>query len=212
MEGIIDFNTFLLSGLILNITPGSDTVFILSRSLAQGKRAGIISALGIGSGAFTHTLLTAFGLSALVTKSVLAFTIVKYAGSCYLIYIGTKMILDNSKLNLETETTKPKESFKSIYLDGYMKNLLNPKMAIFFLAFLPQFIIPTSAHSAAPFLILGFTFTATGTLWCVMLATFVGHIFSGLRENPKFSLVLNKFCGAILILLGLFVAISGNFR
>ena len=99
MTGIIHFETFLLTGILLNLTPGNDTLFILTKSLGQGKKAGIISALGIGTGSIVHTILAAFGLSVIIAKSILVFNIIKYAGAAYLLYIGYKMLTDKRELN-----------------------------------------------------------------------------------------------------------------
>jgi threonine/homoserine/homoserine lactone efflux protein len=104
MTGIIHFETFLITGILLNITPGNDTIFILTRSIGQGKKAGIISVFGIGTGSIVHTILAAFGLSIIVAKSLLLFNIIKYTGAAYLIYIGYKMLTNNSLLNTESKT------------------------------------------------------------------------------------------------------------
>ena len=99
MTGIIHFSTFLITGILLNLTPGNDTIFILTKSIGQGKKAGVMSALGIGTGSIIHTLLAAFGLSVIIAKSILLFNIIKYAGAAYLLYIGYKMLTDRSQLN-----------------------------------------------------------------------------------------------------------------
>ncbi|MGZ5221038.1 MAG: LysE family translocator, partial [Chitinophagaceae bacterium] len=172
MTGIINFETFLIAGILLNLTPGNDTIFILSRSMALGKQAGIMSVLGIATGSVIHTTLAAFGLSIIIAKSVIVFNIIKYAGAIYLVYIGYKMLTDRSQLNAETLLTQKKIALKRIYRDGVITNVLNPKVALFFIAFLPQFIDPTFSNPVLPFLILGISFTITGTIWCLVLANF----------------------------------------
>lgn len=139
MSGIHHFETFLLSSILLNITPGSDTIFILTRSIAQGRSAGIVSALGIGTGNLVHTLFAALGLSYVIASSPLVFSIIQYAGAGYLVFIGITMLSTNVIANsvLKTENHKP---LLIIYRDGAITNVLNPKVALFFLAFLPQFI------------------------------------------------------------------------
>ncbi len=181
MTGIIHFETFLLTGILLNLTPGNDTIFILTKSIGQGKKAGIVSALGIGTGSIIHTILAAFGLSIIIAKSILLFNIIKYAGAVYLLYIGFKMLTDKNQLNTDTTTTGNKSAdYLKIYRDGIFTNVLNPKVALFFIAFLPQFIDPTLKNTVLPFITLGITFITTGTIWCLILATFASAIFAKL--------------------------------
>lgn len=206
MESIHNFGTFLVSCILLNLTPGSDTVLILSKSIAQGKKAGVITALGIGLGIVGHTLLAAFGLSILIAKSIVLFNIVKYAGAAYIIYLGVKMILAQSTIDIDRAGDQRQQS-RTLFRDGFLSNILNPKVALFFIAFLPQFIVPAHHSGVMPFLILGFTFTITGTIYCSILAVFAAQIFSRLRNNQSFSSVLNKTCGSVLVFLGAYVAL-----
>jgi threonine/homoserine/homoserine lactone efflux protein len=206
MDGIHNFGTFLFSCILLNITPGSDTVLILSKSIAQGKKAGVITALGIGVGTIAHTMLAAIGLSLLISSSVILFNIVKYAGAAYIIYLGVKMFFTSFTVELQTDLNSQRRQMTDFFKDGFITNLLNPKVALFFIAFLPQFIDPSHRSGVVPFLILGFTFTVTGTIYCVLLAVFAAAIFSSLRLKPRFSLMLNKICGSVLVFLGLYVA------
>lgn len=210
MTGIIHFETFLLTGILLNLTPGNDTVFILTKSIGQGRRAGIISALGIGTGSIVHTILAAFGLSVIIAKSILLFNIIKYAGAVYLLYVGYKMLTDKTSLNTNEIITRTSVNYWKIYRDGMVTNILNPKVALFFIAFLPQFIDPTFNNTVLPFLTLGATFIATGTIWCLILATFASSIFSQLKENKKVSTYINKICGLTLVGLGVHVALAGR--
>ncbi len=207
MIGINHYETFLFAGILLNLTPGNDTIYILSRSIAHGRNAGILSALGIGSGSVVHTLFAALGLSIIISKSILVFSIIKYLGAAYLIYIGIKMIIDKSKLSLNSSEKSFQKKSKHIYRDAALTNILNPKVAMFFIAFLPQFIEPTYKGNIIPFLTLGLTFTFTGTIWCIMLALFSSQIFLRLRNNQRLSSYLNKTCGAILIGLGIKLAL-----
>ena len=141
MTGIIHFETFVLTGVLLNLTPGNDTIFILSKSIAQGRKAGIMSVLGIATGSLIHTTLAALGLSIIITKSVLLFTIIKYAGAAYLLYIGYKMITDRSRLDKVITASSQKKKLLKIYRDAVLTNVLNPKVAMFFIAFLPSLLI-----------------------------------------------------------------------
>lgn len=208
MTGIIHFETFLLTGILLNITPGNDTIFILTKSIGQGKKAGIVSALGIGTGSVVHTILAAFGLSLVIAKSILLFTVIKYAGAGYLFYIGYKMLTDKSQFNTDGIKLSNAVNYWKIYRDGILTNILNPKVALFFIAFLPQFIEPTLKNTIIPFLTLGTTFVTTGTVWCLILATFSSAIFRKLKANKQVSTYINKVCGLTLIGLGIKVALT----
>jgi len=210
MPGIINFETFLLTGILLNLSPGNDTIFILSRSIAQGKKAGIMSVLGIGTGSLIHTMLAALGLSVIIGRSILLFNIVRYAGAAYLLFIGLRMVIDRSRLNFNPVITSTAINFTKIYQAAVLTNVLNPKVAMFFIAFLPQFIDPAYRDSVWPFLALGFTFTLTGTAWCLVPAIFSSSLFSGLRKHPSFSSYLTKTCGIVLIGLGIKVAITSR--
>ena len=208
MTGIIHFETFILTGVLLNLTPGNDTIFILTKSISQGKKAGIVSALGIATGSVVHTLLAAFGFSIIIAKSILVFNIIKFAGAAYLLYMGYKMLTDKSQLNAERATEPNFVDFWKIYRGGILTNILNPKVALFFIAFLPQFIDTTVSTSVWPFLILGTTFIITGTIWCCILAIFAATIFSKLKDNQKAATYINRVCGLSLIGLGVKVALS----
>ena len=206
MTGIIHFETFLLTGILLNITPGNDTIFILSKSIGQGKKAGIVSALGIGTGSIVHTILAALGLSLIIAKSILLFNIIKYAGAAYIIYIGVKMFLDKNQLNTAISNKNETVNYRKIYRDAIITNVLNPKVALFFIAFLPQFIDPTFKNTVWPFLMLGITFIITGTIWCLILAIFAATIFDKLNQRKTVSDYIHKICGITLIVLGIKVA------
>ena len=210
MTGIIHFETFLLSGILLNLTPGNDTIFILTKSIGQGKKAGIISALGIATGSIVHTTLAAFGLSLIIAKSLVLFSIIKYAGAAYLVYLGFKMLIDKSQFINAGVASLKSVNFLKIYREAIFTNILNPKVALFFIAFLPQFIDPSVNHTVFPFLILGATFITTGTIWCLTLAVFAAAIFTRLTENKKIAAIINKICGLTLIGLGIKVALTNR--
>jgi RhtB (resistance to homoserine/threonine) family protein len=201
MLGIEHYSIFILSGLILNITPGSDTLYILGRTLSQGRIAGVVSVLGIVSGAFVHTILAAIGLSIIIMESAIAFNMVKWLGAGYLIYLGTKTLLSKKPENVNIERQE-KKLVKKIYLQGFLTNLLNPKVAIFYLAFLPQFIAADNAYGTLPFIILGLTFITTGTIWCMILVI-ISERMTRILKKSKISRYLNKVTGLIFIFLGL---------
>ncbi|WP_109434945.1 LysE family translocator [Aquimarina sp. AU119] len=209
MFGILNFGTFILAGILLNLTPGADTMYILGRSISQGKKSGIVSVLGITSGALLHCLFAALGLSILLAKSAIAFNAVKYAGAAYLVYLGIRSLVSkSSQVATIIEENKVKQNYLKVYLSGTMTNLLNPKVALFFLAFIPQFIDPKYATSALPFLILGLTFITTGTIWCLLLALFSAKMASKIKGNNKVKLWLDKSSGVLFIFLGIQLALS----
>ncbi len=209
MFGILNFGTFVLAGILLNLTPGADTMYILGRSISQGKKSGIVSALGISSGAFLHCIFAALGLSILLAKSAIAFSFVKYAGAAYLIYLGIRALLSKAATTSEIfQEDEVAQNYSKIYISGVLTNVLNPKVALFFLAFLPQFIDPNYATSVLPFLILGLTFLTTGTIWCLMLALFSAKLAHKIRKNPKVKYWLDKTTGGLFIVLGIQLALS----
>ncbi len=208
MTGITHYGTFLLAGILLNLTPGNDTIYILTQSVARGRQAGIYSALGIGTGTVVHTLLAAFGLSLIIAQSLVVFTAVKYIGAAYLVYVGIGLFRGRSGISDTVTVAKPVDGHRKTYRDAILTNVSNPKVALFFIAFLPQFIDPSSRHSIVPFLTLGLTFTLTGTIWCLVLATFAGSLSTRLRSRPAISNLLNKVSGTVLAALGLKLALT----
>lgn len=201
MFGIVNYGLFVISGIILNLTPGADTMYILGTSMSKGRRAGILSALGISTGCLFHTTLAALGLSIILAKSALAFNIVKFLGAGYLIYLGIRSIL--SKSSSLTERKDGNESGIRIYLQGVMTNVLNPKVALFFLAYIPQFINPGNSFGPLPFLLLGFTFFVTGTLWDTFLAVAASFLLTFLKKKTRSALLMNKISGVIFVGLGI---------
>jgi Putative threonine efflux protein len=205
MFGIHDFGLFLAAGILLNLTPGPDTVYILGRSIAQGREAGIASALGISLGSIFHTCAAALGLSAILATSVVAFGAVKLLGGAYLVFLGIKMLLDRRKrLSLPGNFRRPTST--AAFRQGVVTNVLNPKVVLFFLAFLPQFIDPASNAKVLAFLTLGITFVMTGTIWCLILASFASAFSERLRANETIGQWLNRGAGALFVFLGLRLA------
>lgn len=206
--GIINFPAFLLAGILLNLTPGSDTMYILARSLSLGRRAGVLSALGISTGAVIHTIAAACGLSVILASSATAFLIVKYAGALYLIYLGIRSISAARKISPQYQNNGRATTNRHIYFSGVLTNVLNPKVALFFLAFLPQFIKTGANSSVTSFLILGATFIFTGTIWCLCLALFSSAIAARLSGRGHGSAVLHRITGAVFIILGIRLALG----
>jgi len=201
MFGIEHYGLFIVSGIMLNITPGTDTIYILSRSISQGKKAGVMSVLGINTGAIIHTFLAALGLSVIVAKSTAVFSTVKYLGAAYLIYLGIKNIFaKNGVIDIEDS---PKDALSKIYIQGIMTNVLNPKVVLFYLAFLPQFISKNNSFGVLPFILLGLTFVTTGTIWSLIVAFFSSLATEKLRGNSRISSFMNKLTGLLFIGLGI---------
>jgi threonine/homoserine/homoserine lactone efflux protein len=206
MFGTQHLALFVTSGLLLNITPGQDTLYIVGRSISQGRRAGLFSVLGISCGSVVHTCAAAFGLSAILATSAQAFTIVRLAGAAYLIYLGVRMLLDRSREltpgRFDHESTWP------IFRAGFTTNLLNPKVALFFMAFLPQFVDPAATSKTLAFLILGAVFIVNGTLWCLVLAFGASAMSRRFRDSPSAAVVLRRATGGLFVGLGIRLATS----
>jgi len=201
MFGIHDFGLFLAAGILLNLTPGPDTAYILGRSIAQGREAGIASALGICVGSIFHSCAAALGLSAILATSAVAFAAIKLLGGAYLIFLGIKMLLDRRR-QLSLPSNFRRRTTIAAFRQGVFTNVLNPKVALFFLAFLPQFIDPASNMKLLAFLALGLTFVTTGTIWCLILAWFASAFSERLRENETIGQWLNRAAGALFVFLG----------
>jgi threonine/homoserine/homoserine lactone efflux protein len=156
MFGITHFGFFVVAVFLLNVTPGPDTAYIVGRSVAQGRGAGLTSALGISAGCCVHTLACAFGLTALLAASATAFTVIKFVGALYLIYLGVRLIFARPAATEATGDVKtaraagaPK-SLRQLFLQGFWTNVLNPKVVLFFVSFFPQFVTIGSAHKTLP--------------------------------------------------------------
>lgn len=207
MLGTQNVALFVASGILLNLTPGQDTFYIVGRSIAQGRRAGVLSALGITSGCFVHTFAAAIGLSAILATSAHAFLIVKFVGAAYLAYLGVRMILDRSAAMAgpgEFAIERP----WAIYRAAFFTNLLNPKVALFFMAFLPQFVAPSADSKVLAFLFLGGLFMCTGTMWCLVLAWSASTMSRRLRENASAGIAIKRAAGAMFVGLGVKLAVS----
>jgi threonine/homoserine/homoserine lactone efflux protein len=199
---------FVVSGFLLNLTPGQDTLYIVGRSVAQGRRAGVLSVLGITSGCVVHTVAAAFGLSAILATSARALLVVKFAGAAYLAYLGIHMLLERSATAEALAGDVPPESAWTIYRAGVLTNVLNPKVALFFMAFLPQFVDAAAPSKISAFLFLGALFMCTGTAWCFVLVWCASAMSRRFRQNPSAGVLLKRAAGAMFIGLGAKLAIS----
>ena len=209
MLGIHGYWLFLLAGVVLNVTPGQDTMFIIGRSLTGGRRAGVGAALGISAGSVVHTLAAALGLSAILAASPVAFTLVRLAGAGYLVFLGATLVLSRSAATAPRPVAGgAAPGPRSVFLQGVLTNVLNPKVALFFLAFLPQFIDPASDTKTLAFLALGATFIATGTIWCLVLAAGAARLQQLLLRNPNVRTLIDRAVGSLFLVLGVRLAWS----
>jgi threonine/homoserine/homoserine lactone efflux protein len=208
---------FTAAGLMLNLTPGPDVVYVLTHALRSGARVGMVAALGIAAGCFVHIFAAALGVSALMAASSAAFTTLKWAGAAYLVYVGCRMLLAKPPAtdhaftaNLMTEQVVAAEAsaFKGVFLQGFWTNALNPKVALFFLAFVPQFIAPDVNNKPLAFLLLGVLFNANG-LWVNMGWAMAGAWMArrvGLMQRRM--LWLERAAGAMFIGFGIRLALT----
>ncbi len=216
MVGIHDLTLFVISGLLLNIMPGPDSLLIMTRSATQGWRAGSAAALGIGAGTMIHIFAAALGLSALLATSATAFTAVKWVGAAYIVYVGIGML--RAKLRAEADDAAAAETaaraaaqplaYRKIFFQGFLTNVLNPKVALFFLAFVPQFIHTDSTSKPLAFIVLGCIFNFNGMLWCNGLAVFTAFASARLKVKPLVALWLNRVTGGLFLALGLRLALA----
>ncbi|MFZ5736581.1 MAG: LysE family translocator [Pseudomonadota bacterium] len=208
MLGIHDFWLFVASGLLLNVTPGPDTAYIVGRGLQFGWRGGAAAALGVGAGCLVHVAAAAAGLSALLMASTLAFGVLKLVGVAYLIWLGVRMLLSGPADFAASAGAVPALSLPAVFRQGMLTNVLNPKVALFFLAFLPQFVAADAPDKALAFLVLGLIFVVNGTLYCLALAAFAARAADRLRGSGTVLQWINRGLGALFVALGVRVALA----
>lgn len=206
MLGIHEIWLFVLSGVLLNITPGPDSVYVIGRSMQMGWRGGAAAAFGISCGCFFHVAGAAIGLSALLMASSTAFSILKLVGAAYLVLTGLQMLWSRPVLGDAATNEPERASLRRVFLQGVFTNALNPKVALFFLAFLPQFVAADAPHKPLAFLTLGLIFICTGTLWCLVLAAFAAKAAHRLRKSEGAIAWVNRALGGLFIYLGIRVA------
>ena len=199
MLGTTDLALFVVAGLLLNITPGPDTLYIVGRSASQGWRGGAVAALGISAGLLVHTFAAAVGLSALLAASATAFTVVKWLGAAYLVYVGVSLFFASARV--EPGARMEMASLRSVFLQGFLTNVLNPKVALFFLAFLPQFVEAAAPSKPLAFVFLGLVFIFNGTLWNLLVAWSAARVMR-LDRAGRVSRWLNRVLGTLFVYLG----------
>jgi threonine/homoserine/homoserine lactone efflux protein len=207
--GTHDLWLFVLSGLLLNITPGPDTLYIIGRSSTQGWRAGAVAALGISAGTLVHICAAALGLSAILAASATAFTVVKFIGAAYLLYVGIVLIRSANSVQASPSTVVPRSAtIRGIFIQGFLTNVLNPKVALFFLAFLPQFVDPEANSKPLAFLFLGAIFDVNGTVWNLLVAWSTARLSGSLAPNAAFKRWFNRCVGGVFIFIGIRLALA----
>ena len=217
-HGIDNLALFVAAGIVLNLTPGPDVLFIVTQALKSGWRTGAVAALGITAGCFVHIVAAALGVSALMAASSTAFAVLKWLGAAYLVYVGWSMLGLGKRQNAANSIAASAVStgatginhLRSVFISGFWTNALNPKVALFFLAFLPQFIAPAAEHKTLAFLLLGLVFNANG-LWVNLgyaaLAAALSQRFARLQQGLGW---LQRVAGVLFIGFGLKLALTDN--
>lgn len=203
---------FIAAGWLLNLTPGPDVLYIVTNSLRSGARAGIVAGLGITAGCFVHIFAAALGVSALLATSAMAFTVLKWLGAAYLLWIGVKILFSRSSKTTDlaaAAASAPPLALREVFIGGFWTNVLNPKVAIFFLAFVPQFIAPGTENKALAFVLLGVLFNLNAipvnSGWALAAA------WMARREAVQRGMHwLDRAAGVMFIAFGVRLALSDN--
>ncbi len=209
MPPVSGLGLFVVAALLLLITPGPAVLYIVTRSMDQGRRAGLVSMLGVHAGTLVHIGAAAAGLSALLMASATAFGVVKYLGAAYLVYLGVRRLLDRST---PAADRPPAVSLRRAFVDGFVVNLFNPKTGLFFLAFLPQFADVGRGHVGMQILVLGLIFVGLGMVTDGLYALGAGTAARWLRASPRFLASERWVSGSMYIGLGVAAAFAGNQR
>jgi threonine/homoserine/homoserine lactone efflux protein len=208
--GISDFGLFCVAVLLLNATPGPDTAYIIGRSVAQGRAAGLMSALGISLGCCMHAVASALGLSAVLAASASAFLVIKLAGGAYLVYLGVRMLLARPGVVATSAGVDDRRSLKTIFWQAALTNVLNPKVILFFLAFIPQFVRADASQKTVAFLVLGFIFAVISMCWNSGTAFVAGTLARRAGRSPHIKLWLERTVGMAFVALGVKLAFTKN--
>jgi RhtB (resistance to homoserine/threonine) family protein len=213
MFGITHFGFFVVAVFLLNVTPGPDTAYIVGRSVAQGRGAGLMSALGISAGCCVHSLACAFGLTALLAASATAFTVIKFVGALYLIYLGVRLIFARPAAAEAAGAARgagaPK-SLRQLFLQGFWTNVLNPKVVLFFVSFFPQFVTTGSDHKGLAFLTLGVVFVLMSMVWNSFVAWIAGSVTRRFSGKPGVKRWLDRGVGSAFVGLGIRLATASR--
>lgn len=212
MLDITNFGLFIISVFFLSVTPGPDMAYVAGQSVANGRRAGIISATGVALGSCTHTVASAIGLTALIATSPVMFSVIKHAGAGYLIYLGCKLILgtlrEKETKSIENIQIEKQISLYSLLLKGFITTLTNPQVLLFFISFFPQFVIPSGENHTLSFIILGFSYAIVTFLTDSTFAIIAGSA-AGVASQSRFvQKLMNRVVGVTFIALGIRVALT----
>ena len=199
---------FVLAAFALILVPGPDMMYMLGRCLAQGRRAGILSAVGFNLGGYVHLTAAVLGLSAILAASATAFTVVKWVGAAYLIYLGLSALWSKQGLVIDTDGAVAGRRGRTILWQAFLSDVLNPKVALFFLALLPQFVDRSAAHPTLQIALLGVTVNAIGLPTNIAIACCAARVSRGLRRNGSITVWLRRALGALFIGLGLRIAVE----
>jgi threonine/homoserine/homoserine lactone efflux protein len=210
MPEISNLSLFVIAALTLLLTPGPAVLYIITRSIDQGRRAGLVSVVGIQTGGLFHVAAAALGISAILMSSALAFDLVKYLGAAYLVYLGIRKL--TSKVEAETDVDVPPDSLWRIFSQGVVVNVLNPKTALFFFAFLPQFVDPAKGSVPLQMFMLGALFILLAFFTDGMYALAAGTAGRWLKGNIRFLKAQKYFAGTVYIGLGLVAALAPSGR
>lgn len=210
MFGITHLGLFVAAVFLLNVTPGPDTAYIVGRSVAQGRGAGLMSALGISAGCCAHVLACAFGLTAVLAASATAFTVIKIVGAAYLVYLGVRLIFSKQEPAAEQSAARrgADKSLRQLFTQGFLTNVLNPKVVLFFVSFFPQFVSADSDHKVLAFLTLGAVFLAMSTVWSCTVAWVAGTVTRRFAGKPGVKKWLDRGVGSAFVGLGVKLATS----
>lgn len=211
MFDITNFPLFVISVFLLSVTPGPDMAYVVGQSIANGRRAGVISAAGVALGSCTHALASVVGLTALIAASPVMFSLVKYIGAIYLIFLGSKIVLATfSKAKAEggeSAEIKKDANLYDLLSKGFITTLMNPKVLLFFISFFPQFVEPTGEHHTASFLVLGIAYALVAFLTDAMFALLAGSAAGGVSRNKSLQKILDRVVGGVFIALGVRLAL-----
>lgn len=213
MFGITHFGFFVVAVFLLNVTPGPDTAYIVGRSVAQGRGAGLMSSLGISAGCCVHSLACAFGLTALLAASATAFTVIKFVGALYLIYLGVRLIFAQpaaAEAAADARNAGAPKSLRQLFLQGFWTNVLNPKVVLFFVSFFPQFVTTGRDHKALAFLALGVVFVLMTTVWNSFVAWIAGSVTQRFSGKPAVKRWLDRGVGSAFVGLGIKLATASR--
>ncbi|ESJ25402.1 MULTISPECIES: LysE family translocator [Cupriavidus] len=214
MLGILDLPLFIGAVFLLNVTPGPDTAYIVGRSVAQGRAAGVMSSLGVSAGCCVHALATAFGLTAVLAASPVAFTVIKYAGGAYLAWLGLKLLWSSWRRPASgaqatvQAAAADRRGLRALFMQGFLTNVLNPKVILFFVSFIPQFVDPRAGQQTLAFLALGAIMVAMSTVWTVAVAWMAGTLTRRAGQAPRLKCWLDRVIGVAFIGLGARLAMT----